>query len=249
MTEAKGKRVGSVVFTISIALTAICVAVIVWMMVGGVDMAKLGDWPFPHWPRVFVVVLLAIFLIASLATTEVIPWRSRSWEEWRKPNVLGTLVYMILGGVGFVVGINGIFNPPAAEQATLLETRANTERIAEAVGAGKDSLIRQKIDGVWGRPGCETTYRFALEGQAVKVTSLKSPPGAKPYNPEYSVTVDRDLIASGGERGSVIEANETVGFWPGFGVTFRYSTDGSSERLVWDHKQMSTLPLELVRCG
>jgi hypothetical protein len=169
---------------------------------------------------------------------------------------------MVLGGTSFAAGLSNIFNPPGALQTTLIETQKTGDavkrdtgalitgqaKIQEAVGVGAPSLIRQKIAGVWGRPGCAVTYDFALDDRALTVRSVKSTAGMKRYDPEFSVVADRNNLAANGERSSIMETTESVGFWPGFAVQFQYYTDGSTERLVWDHKKMATMPLELVRC-
>ena len=251
------KPVSYTFFWISSGLAVLCAAILIWLLLGNISTAQFGIWP-----RILIVGLLIIFVTASLATTEIIPWTSRSWTDWRRPKVLGTLVYMVLGGVGFVAGLANIFNPPAAEQQTLLETKKDVgavkrdtgqllkgqEDIGAAVGVGAPSLIRQNIGGIWGRPGCAVTYSFTLSDRALKVRSIKSTTGMNPYNPEYSVVAERNNAAANGERSSIMETTETVGFWPGFGVQFQYYTDGSTERLVWDHKKMTTMPLELGRC-
>jgi uncharacterized integral membrane protein len=255
--QKQQKPVKPLLFWASSGLTLVCSVVLVWLFLRNVSDAEFGIWP-----RILIAVLLVIFIAASLATTEIIPWTSRSWADWRRPKVLGMVIYMVLGGVAFAAGLANIFNPPAAEQKTLLETKRDVgavkkdtgqlvegqRDIAEAVGVGAPSLIRQKIAGVWGRPGCAVTYRFTLTDRALKVRSVKSAAGMEPYNPEYSVIGERNNTAPNGERSSIMETTETVGFWPGFGVQFQYYTDGSNERLVWDHKKMATMPLELGRC-
>ena len=68
------------------------------------------------------------------------------------------------------------------------------------------------------------------------------------YEPEYTILSDHDDISPEGERSSTLEANEAKGFWPGYGVQFRYVTNGSTEKLIWDHRKLSVMPLKLDRC-
>ncbi len=251
------KPVSYSMFWASVGLTLACSAILVFLFLANTSTAQFGVWP-----RSLIAGLLGMSIIASLAATEIIPWTSRSWTDWRQPKVLGTLVNLVLGAVSLAAGLTNIFNPPAAEQKTLLETKGAVEAvkgdtgqilngqadIAVAVGVGAPSMIRQKISGLWGRPGCAVTHRFTLADRALKVQSIKSELSMKPYKPEYSVVTDRNNVTSGGERSAVMETTESVGFWPGFAVQFQYYTNGSTERLVWDHKKMATMPLELVRC-
>lgn len=244
-------------FWLATILTAACVVTILWLTIGKVPITNFG-----FGPRILLILILLISIIASLASTEIIPWRSRSFADWRQPKVLGIMANLVLAAVSAVAGLASAFDPPQAEQETLLETKAAVDatrldasairkgqvQIADAVGVGEQSLILRKISGTWGEVGCAVTYRFVLAERALKISSLKSEAGMQPYNPEYSITADRNEIAPSGERTSTLETVEAKGFWPGFAVQFRYATDGSNERLVWNHRKMSTVPLELVRC-
>ena len=98
-------------------------------------------------------------MVASLASTEVIPWRSRNWRDWRRPKVLGTVVYLLLSAAGFVVGIATIFNPATAGE----EGQRQMGRDLQAIGKTtreisdrqKTTTTRSAIDAVltdyWGR--------------------------------------------------------------------------------------------------
>jgi hypothetical protein len=246
-------------FWASMALTGICVAMVVWMVIGNVPVSDFGMLP-----RILVIVLLFAFAAASLATTEVIPWRSRSWTEWRRPKVLGTVVYLLLGAAGFIAGVANVFNPPAADQATQIAIRdqvgeigddtdvlvAGQGNIAEAVGAGRASLIRRNIARVWGEAGtgCAVTYRLALHDRALRMTSLRSASGMSAYQAEYTVNAEGDRPGRDGDRISVMETREERGWFPGYSVTFTYRSNGRSETLFWGHRRMNVNGVELAPC-
>lgn len=239
------------------ALTGLCLAAVVWMVIGNVPVSTFG-----FWPRALVVILLVAFAAASLATTEVIPWRSRSWTEWRRPKVLGTVIYLLLGAAGFIAGVGNIFNPPTADQATQIAIRnevgeigndtdlltAGQENIAEAMGVGRPSLIRQNISRIWGEAGCAITYRLSLDDRALRMTSLRSAPGMSAYEAEYTVNAEGDRPGRNGDRISVMETREERGWFPGYDVTFTYRSNGRSKTLFWDHRKMNVNGVELVPC-
>lgn len=238
--EAKGPGLESVpswFFWLSMTITAICVAAIAAISVGQIPTSEVSLWQ-----RLILLLVLIIFLIASLATTEIIPWSSRSWGEWRKPRVLGTIIYLALGATGFVAGVAGLFSPEGADKAT-------QDKIAVALGVGEPTLVVQNINGVWGERGCSVTYTFEFKERYLKVTSLKDAPSMPPFAAEYSWRSDANEHSAIGPSSSTMHTIETKGYWPKYPVTFRYETDGSTERLIWTHEKRSELPLELVRCG
>lgn len=239
------------------AVTGVCVGFVVWMVIGEVPVSEFG-----FWLRVLVIVLLLVFVFASLATTEVIPWSSRSWVDWRRPKVLGTIVYLLLGAAGFIAGMADILNSPAADQATQLAIRdqvgaigndtgamiAGQGEIAKAVGVGRRSMIRDNIAGVWGEAGCSVTYRITLVDRALRMESLRSAAGMAPYRAEFTVNADGDRPGPDGERISVMEAREERGWFPGYSVTFTYRSSGDTKALFWDHRKMNVNGVELAPC-
>jgi hypothetical protein len=239
------------------ALTGLCLALVTWIVIGNVPVRTFGILP-----RVLVIVLLITFAAASLATTEVIPWGSRSWTEWRRPKVLGTVVYLLLGAAGFIAGVANIFNPPVADQATQITIRnqvakigddtdvlvASQGNIAEAVGIGRSSLIRENIVGIWGEAGCAVTYQFTLTDRALRMTSRRSVPGMSAYEAEYTINAEGDRPGGNGDRISVMETREERGWSPGYNVTFTYRSNGRSKTLFWDHRRINVNGVELVPC-
>ncbi len=256
-TRRRQPPVKPALFWASMALTGICVAAIVWLVFGGVPVRDFGIWP-----RVLVLALLALFAVASLASTEVIPWGSRSWAEWRRPKVLGTIVYLLLGAAGFIAGVANIFNPPLADQATQLAIRnevgeigndtdvliAGQGNIAEAMGIGRISLVRENIRGVWGEAGCAVTYRFGLNDRSLVMSSLRDEPGMAPFREEYTILADTDRAGPSGERLSIMDTTEVGGAHDGQSVTFTYGGNGSSAWLEWKHRSQGINAQRLVRC-
>lgn len=125
--------------------TTLCVSLIAWFVVGNGALQL-------HW-RILLVGLLVVFVVASLATTEIIPWHARSLVEWRQPKVLGSLTLLLLSGGAFVAGLANVFAPETARQDTLSE-------VAVAVGATPANAAERSI---WERkePGsCEAIEEY-----------------------------------------------------------------------------------------
>jgi hypothetical protein len=238
-------------------LTGLCIAVIVWLVVGNVPIDDFGIWP-----RILLVGLLALFTVASLASTEVIPWHSLSWLEWRQPNVLGTIVYLLLGAVSFVAGVANVFAPPVASEATQVTIRndvgkvlnrqdalaAGQDQIGEALGISRQSLVRANIAGTWGEPGCAITYRLALNGRSLVMSSLESDADMVPFREEYTIVADADRAGSSGDSLSAMEVNEVGGAHDGQGVIFTYGGNGTSAWLEWKHRSQQINATRFVRC-
>jgi hypothetical protein len=244
-------------FWLSMMVTGACIAVIVWLVIANVSVREFGIWP-----RVLVVLLLAIFTVASLSSTEVLPWHSRSWADWRRPKVLGTVVYLLLGAAGFIAGIANAFDPPAdretqnAIRRDVAGVAQNTEalisgqgNIADAVGVGRPSLVRANIDGIWGEPGCAVTYRLRLNDRSLILSSLRDEPGMTSLVEQYTTVADADRPGRDGEHLSVMDTREVGGPHDGQSVTFTYGSNGTSAWLEWRHASQSINAPRLVQCG
>ena len=74
-------------------------------------------------------------------------------------------------------------------------------------------------------------------------------PGLSPLDEEYTVTEDSDRIGPNGERLSVMETRAERGLFAGYGVTFTFATNGTSETLRWQPRKPGTNSMTFVRCG
>jgi hypothetical protein len=230
------------IFWACMVLACACIAVILWLVITNVPVREFGIFP-----RIFVIVLLGIFTVASLASTEVLPWSSRSWAEWRRPKVLGTIIYLVLGAAGFVAGIVNAFDPPA-DKRTQNEILDTVNEVAGAVGIGRTSLIRANIERTWGElgSGCTVTYQIKISDMSLELTSLLDPPGEDSIHETYSIISDGDRVGASGEHLSVLVTTEKGGLHDGQTVTFNYYSNGKSAWLEWIH---SNEGINLVRLG
>jgi len=171
-------------FWVSLGLTGVCAGTYIWLIVSSVPTDRFG-W----WPRVLLLVTLAVSVLASLAVTQVIPWGSRSWRDWRRPKVLGAFVGLIVGLVGVASSVSNVFAPPAATQDDVQAATTAVQRVDErlqtaGVTEGPSSAIERALPGTWGEPGCTVTYRFALAPGLLTIESVRSVPGQVPLKLE-----------------------------------------------------------------
>lgn len=226
-------------FWASMAAASVCALIVLWIV-----LKNIPDESFGHWPRLLLVVMLGIFVVASLATTEIIPWRSRSFREWRRPKVLGSVVLLLMGGVAFVTGLANVFAPPVATEETGKKILGTVEsvnsKLAEAgVAAGQSSLIEQHIAGLWGEPGCQVTYELTLNKGLLTVNSVRSVTGQSPLHMALEAQPGR----SGHLVASVLSPTEERGEQH----EFVYRAAGDREFLAWMIKKRD-LSLALDRC-
>lgn len=217
---------GSLVVTLSCALTLI-----------GLALRGVPTEEFGYAPHVLILLVIAVFVVASLAITEIIPWGSGSLRDWQRPKVLGSFVGLIMGALGLAVGLTSVFNPPAATEKTLTDVR---QRLEDAgITRGESSMVERHINGTWGEPGCLVTYELALSKGGLTIASVKSVPGQSPLSMEMAAEpgAGARLIASVvmplRERGDAHE--------------FVYERAGGHEFLTWVIKKRE-ISLKLDRC-
>lgn len=227
------------IFWGSVAATAVCSSVVLWTILGNVSDDAVGKLP-----RILIILLLGIFITASLATTEIFPWHSRRFREWQRPKVLGSVVLLLLGSVAFIAGVAAVFAPPNATEATASKTLKTVAQVQEhlieaGITRGKNSLVEQHIDGLWGEPGCQVTYAVVLNNGLLTIASDNSVKGQNPFRIELETEPGRAdrLVASVvmplDERGDQHE--------------FTYQVVGAREFLSWVIKKRE-VSLKLDRC-
>lgn len=123
-------------------------------------------------PHLLILLEVAIFIVASLAITESVPWRSRSLRDWLRPKVLASFISLLISGLCLTAALTPIFNPPAATEETVEEVRRRLEE--GGVTRGAASLVERHINGTWGEPGCQVTYEVALDQGLLTVLPLAS---------------------------------------------------------------------------
>lgn len=198
-------------------------------------------------------------LVIGLAALTVL-WRIEfpkglSRKEWQKPTGRAQVMNVGLGVFGVLSAAVAMMAPrtavesePGAIEATVKATAGRVGEIGAQLGVGKTALIRQKIAGTWGEPGCAVLRRFSLADRALAVETLRVPPGMEPLRWSFTIEAEANEARAAGMRASTFSATEREGLYPGSSVKFRYLTDGMNERLVWDSENQQQAAPELVRC-
>lgn len=232
VSQRPQKPLSKRLFFISIGITLVCTVVLITLALRGVSTDEFG-----YVPHLLILLAVAIFVVASLAITEIIPWGSRSLRDWQRPKVLGSFVGLIMGALGLAAGLAPIFNPPAATEKTVNAVRQQLEDAG--VTRGRSSLVEQHISGNWGEPGCQVTYRVSLAEGLLTVASHKSVAGQSSLNMELQAESGR------GSRlvGSVLLPLESRGDQH----EFLYERAGAREFLTWVIKKRE-ISLKLDRC-
>jgi hypothetical protein len=227
------KPLGKAFFVGSVTIAVTSAATLIALALRGVPTDEFG-----YAPHLLVILVVAIFVIASLAITEIIPWHSRSLRDWSRPKVLGSFVGLIMGALGLAAGVTPIFNPPAATEESLQAVRKQLE--AGGITRGVASLVEAHIAGIWGEPGCQVTYNFALDKGLLTVTSIKSVTGQSPLMLE--------LQAEPGVGGRLVSSVLMPLPQRGDQHEFLYEKAGAREFLTWVIKKRE-ISLKLDRCA
>ncbi|MCJ2189271.1 hypothetical protein [Novosphingobium beihaiensis] len=251
-------------FWICAALTLVYLGVIFWRSIGGTpletfSMEGAAGEAVGIWPRVFLIGLAVLFLIAALATSEIIPPKGAwTWAHLRRPKVLSQIVFQLLSAAGFVVGIGNIFNT-AADQKTaeaikaqtdvLVTTSANTATKLDDLDSWlrtrfpDDPPVLSEIGGRWGdlKPACEVIWNISIvrrgEDAALIAETVKIPAGVKPYRFVGSITkADPDTLYVEG-----VEPEAALG------SAAHFTFNAATQRLSWDDRARGSGGVEVYR--
>jgi hypothetical protein len=226
------KPVSKPLFYGSVGVTLVCTTIL-----AAIALQAIPTDGFGYAPHLLILLVVAIFVTASLAITEIFPWGSRSLRDWQRPKVLGSFAGLMIGALGLAAGLTQIFNPPAATEKSLDEVR---KRLDEGgITRGGASLVEQHINGLWGEPGCQVTYEMGLGKGLLTIVSRRSVVGQAPLHLELQAEpgIGSRLVTSVvmplTERGDQHE--------------FLYRRAGEREFLTWVIKKRE-IALQLDRC-
>lgn len=229
---APRRPLSKTLFFASLAITVACAGTFLLLALHGVPREDFG-----YAPHFLILLAVALFVIASLAITEIIPWQSRSLRDWSRPKVLGSFVALVMGALGLAAGLTPMFNPPAATEKTVQEVRRRLEDAG--VTRGEASLVERHIGGNWGEPGCQVTYSLALDNRLLTIVSRTSVTG------QSSLKMELQAEPGTGSRlvASVVQPLRERGDQH----EFRYERAGGREFLTWIIKKRE-ISLKLDRC-
>ena len=198
--------------------------------------------------KAFLFLVGAAAVVAALVLSEGAAWNARHWTAWLQPRPLAALFLAIFVAFGVMTDALSLFEPrpavesePGAIESGVNQIGRDVRRFVAAAGPQPSPTPRilQRLPGSWGEPGCAVTYRFTVRDRALMIESDRRPAGTRPFRSEATVTSSSgDVLHSVGEK----PAEDR-----GRAATFRYSTNGATERLEWDAH--SGAPLVLDRCA
>jgi hypothetical protein len=231
-----------------------------------------------------LLILFAASMVTALATTQVIPWNRMTWHHVRQPRVLGAVGSIMLvsfsalysflpllqtkGGVDAAINeMQGLLREVAVDSKAArsasekgltigADTNKRVTEFGSRIANGQNSLVERRINGLWGRNDCATTYRFILEpagGQTRTLTmrSEKSEQGLTDFLGVFVYKGAADLVGNDGFARSVLSTEEEQGFdqsTPGYVVDFTLVSSGANERLIWASKNPDQNAVTLIRC-
>ncbi len=190
------------------------------------------------------VALFLGALMASWIGFELFLNRDRRYRSYLSlllsPAGLARFGLVMIGGPLAISQALPLFEPGPLTSGDI-EQAVDRSLRKQAASDVSDARILHKISGLWGEPGCKVAYRFRLAGQTgLAIDWERRPPGEKPWHAEATIlTAKGDILESRGE----VPADQK-----GQAATFRYETNGMTERLIWDY-QSGDAALELDRCG
>jgi hypothetical protein len=221
---------------IALGVAAACAVSLVYLL-GSTALDKDAS----DWAKTLLFALGALAAVATLMSSDGMPWRARTFTAWLQPRPVALLFIAIFVAFGVMTDALSLFEPrPAIEtRPGAIEERVNEIRAMVAPRTGSEARIREKLPGLWGEPGCRVAYRFALQRDALTVEWERRPVGEGPYRLVATIVrAEGDIMDVRGEEPEPAR---------GRAATFTYVTNGSTERLNWDD-QSSPVPLELDRC-
>ncbi len=230
----------------SVTVTLVSAATLMGLALQGISTEEFG-----YGPHLLILLVVAIFIVASLAITEIIPWRSQSLRDWQRPKVLGSFIGLIMGALGLAAGLTPIFSPKQATEQSVLELQRDTQATGQAVNEvqqrleeagvtrGTQSLVERHINGIWGEPGCQVTYELALDRGLLTIASRQSVAGQPPLKME--------LQAEPGTGARLVTSVVSPPPQRGDAHEFVYQQAGTREFLTWVIKRRE-ISLQLDRC-
>lgn len=204
---------------------------------------SFGRLRLDGWRITICIFVLLVTSVGSLATTNVIPWRSRRPADWLRAKTLGTAIYALMVGMLSATAMIQLVDPDEPpEELTQTRTHAlraasNSDRILRGLTdanliSGPGTSMDAHLPGVWGERGCRVTYSVSVDRDVVVMKSLESELGMAPFTQTLRLAPARP----NGGNGMTAMAEILDGPEAGSSVAIGYERFGKVERLVRDQK-------------
>jgi hypothetical protein len=245
-SDAKVRPMRHRLFVVSIAAMALVIVITIAVMLSAALQGSIG-------PGGILALLIfgSVALVASLATTEVIPWGKRDLLHWQQPKVLGAV------GTAIILAAGALFSLlPLLQSGVVAESKPRSiERGVDAIKDEVEALakevrqdaeeaapIRQRISGFWGLIGssCSVGFHMVLNDDALTINSRGEPLGIKPYFSEATVIV---------AKGNMLESRGLSGEGKGISSTFTFTGNAKFGALSWKDQSGDFPATELEYCG
>jgi hypothetical protein len=146
---------------------------------------------------------------------------------------------------GMLAPAQSVESRPQATEKVALRTETKVDALSNQVSAllhneeATRAELVKAINGVWGEPGCDVTWRITIEGGALSASLNKRDATMAPHNFVGSITsMEPDRIEVRGERPAI--AN-------GRAASFILDGSGSIPRLTW-HDHSDKVQTVFERC-
>lgn len=243
-------RIGRLWLAASVTSCVVAIGMIGYGYLFSFDRLRMGGW------RIAICLfVLVVTSVGSLATTKVIPWKSRKPADWLQARTLGTAVYTLMVGMLSATAMIQLVDPddPPEEltqaRAHAIRAASNSDRILRGLTdanliSARATSIGAHLPGIWGERGCRVTYSVSVARDVVVMKSLESEPGMTPFDQTLRLAPARP----NGGNGMTAMAEILDGPDAGSSVAIGYERFGEVERLVRDQKSPQRVTY-LDRCG
>jgi hypothetical protein len=222
-----------------LAVAALALALVSAVVLGLLIFDLARDRQAGLWGRAFVVFTGLAALAAALMVLEDVRRHGMKLSVTLRPQVIAGVYAAVFGAAGVMSMVLSLLPPRYAVESVVAGIDRKTDALVKLSRRPADPPPRvlTRIAGIWGEkaPRCGVTYRFAVTGRALRITSDRRPAGAAVWQ---TVATIRPFEAG---RGDVMYTEAD-----GDAATFTYSTNGVDEGLRWDFPKRP--PLDLVRC-
>lgn len=192
-----------------------------------------------------LVIFAGVALVASLATTEVIPWGARDIRHWLQYKVMGAVAGALVVAASAVFSILSLLvqpGSPAPEQTAQRMSRI-VQHIAGSGGTGRIWGER----GLDGAPDCAISYRLTLSPAALVMQQLPSDAVTGTVRYEFSRIRDNDVASANDVPASEMRLVQVGGRDHNKAVSFVLTDNGVSQELSWF--PASGTRVDLVDCA
>jgi hypothetical protein len=246
LSDVKVRPMRHRLFIASIAALALVIVITIAVMLSAALKGSVG-------PSGILALLIfgGVALVASLATTEVIPWGKRDLFHWQQPKVLGAVGTAIILAAGALFSLlpllqssSVVESKPRSIERGVYAVKDEVEALAKKVMQDADEIapIRHRISGFWGLIGssCARGFRMVLNDDSLTINSRGEPLGAAPYFSEATVIT---------AKGNVLESRGLSGEGKGISSTFTLTGNAKIGTLSWKDQSGDFPPTELEWCG